>query len=194
MSGRAFDERVVIRDAGLLRRLRNAVDIRSNRDDRLARSPRRDPRRRHAGVCALDPEAVLLEDVSEIPRSLGFLEAELGVAEDLIDHLLRHHAHGLDFSRGLALELLDARRSRWRGCGRRRRRAATAALRADADGTREDEQKADASGAHDRCHTRIIATRSRQKMYFKPNWSCRALFDVLVTRPPAAVSIVVFGS
>ena len=39
--GRAFDDRIVVGDAGLLRRLRDAVDVRAERDDRLARAPRR---------------------------------------------------------------------------------------------------------------------------------------------------------
>ena len=36
---RAFDHRIVIGDAGLLRRLRNAVDVRAEREHRLARAP-----------------------------------------------------------------------------------------------------------------------------------------------------------
>ena len=49
VTGRAFDHRIVIRDARLLRRLRNAVDVGAERDHRLARSPRRDERGRNAG-------------------------------------------------------------------------------------------------------------------------------------------------
>ena len=37
--GRAFDHRLVPGDAGLLRRLRNVVDVGAERDHRLARSP-----------------------------------------------------------------------------------------------------------------------------------------------------------
>ena len=33
-----------------------------------------------------------------------------------------------------------------------------------------------------------------QNVYFTPSWICRAWFDVLVTRPPAAVSMTVFGA
>ena len=46
---RALDHRLVLRDARLLRRLRDAVDVGAQRDDRLARSPGRHPRRRNAG-------------------------------------------------------------------------------------------------------------------------------------------------
>lgn len=40
----------------------------------------------------------------------------------------------------------------------------------------------------------VPAMMKLQKLYFSPNWICLALFDVLVTRPPAAVSIAVFGA
>ena len=130
--GRALDDRIVIRHARLLRRLRDVVDVRADRDHRLARSPRREPGGRDTGVAALDFEAVLFEDLGEIFRRLELLEAELAEAEDLVDHLLRHHAHRLDVGGGFALQLLDARRPRRR---RRRRdggRATAPALRGDA--------------------------------------------------------------
>ena len=52
--GCAFDHRVVIGDAGLLRRLGDAVDVGAERDHRLAGSPRRDERRGNAGDAFLD--------------------------------------------------------------------------------------------------------------------------------------------
>ena len=80
---RAFDDRIVIRDAGLLRRLRNAVDVRAQRDHRLARSPGRHERGRDAGDALLDGEAVLPQDVDQVRLRLDLLEAELAEAEDL---------------------------------------------------------------------------------------------------------------
>ena len=88
VAGRAFDHRLVIRDAGLLRRLRDAVDVGAERDDRLARSPRRHERGRNAGDAFLHGEAVLLQDVDQVAVGLELLEAQLAVAEDLVDHLL----------------------------------------------------------------------------------------------------------
>ena len=90
MARRAFDHRLVIRDARLLRRLRNAVDVGAQRDHRLARSPRRHERGRNAGDAFLHAEAVLLEDVDQVAVGLELLKSELAVAEDLVDHLLRH--------------------------------------------------------------------------------------------------------
>src|SRR5204863_643792 len=78
--GCAVDDRIVKCDARLLRRLRDAVDVGAERDDRLARSPPRRPCRRNAGDAALNLEAVLLEDPGEVFRRLELLEAELGEA------------------------------------------------------------------------------------------------------------------
>src|SRR6185503_435644 len=96
MAGRAFNHRLAVRDARCLRRLRNAVDVRSHRDDRLTVAPRRDEGRRNAGDALFDLEAVLPEHRDEVLRRLELLEAQLAVAEELIDHLLRE-----------VLELLD---------------------------------------------------------------------------------------
>src|SRR5947209_4367834 len=89
---RALDDRIVIRDTRLLRRLRNAVDVRADRDHRLATAPRRHPRRGDAGDAAFDLESVLFEDAREVFRRLDLLEAELAEAEHLIDDLLRELA------------------------------------------------------------------------------------------------------
>ena len=44
----------------------------------LPEPQRRHPRRRHAGVAALDGEAVLLEDAGQVLRGLDLLERRLG--------------------------------------------------------------------------------------------------------------------
>ena len=127
VSGRALDHRRVIGDARLLRRLRDAVDVRAECDDGLARAPRRHERGRNAGDAFLDCEPVLLQDVDEITVRLDLLKAELGEAEDRIDHLLREHLHRLDVLDRLRLETFRAgillHRARGGGHGRRRRRA-----------------------------------------------------------------------
>ena len=72
----AFDHRIVIRHAGLLRSLRDIVDIGSERDDRLALPPRRDKCGGNAGDAAFDLESFLLENsgrgtsTSRIPEIL----------------------------------------------------------------------------------------------------------------------------
>ena len=53
-------------------------------------------------------KAVLAEDSGQVLRRLEFLEAQLAKAEDLVDHLLRHHAHALDVGHCVAFETLDA--------------------------------------------------------------------------------------
>jgi hypothetical protein len=136
--GRADHDRIAVGDARLLRRLRDAVDIRSERDHRFARSPRCHPRRRDAGEVVLDGEPVLLEDVGEVLRRLVLLEAELAEAEDLIVHALDVFTHAVDFERDVALVLLNPRvgrrRGGGRGLGRRLRRGA------DRDGDRGRER------------------------------------------------------
>ena len=126
--GRAFDHRRVVGDAGLLRRLRDAVDVGAERDHRLARSPRRHERGRDAGDPLLHGEAVLLEHIDEVAVRLGLLEAELGEAEDGIDHLLGEDLHRLDVSDRVGLEPLGARIILRRG---RRRRTPAGAVAGD---------------------------------------------------------------
>ena len=95
----------------------------------------------HAGDAAFDLEAVLLENAGQVLRRLELLEAELAEAEDLIDHLLRHHVHRVDVGGGLAFQIFDALRSG--RCGRRRRRGRAAASALRADGAREQQREAD---------------------------------------------------
>ena len=104
----AFDQRVAIGDAGLLRRLRDAVDVGAERNHRLAGSPARHERGRDAGDPLFHREPVLLQEVDQIAVRLLLLEAELTVAEDLIDHLLRERRHAVDGACHLALQTIDA--------------------------------------------------------------------------------------
>ena len=103
VSGRAVDDRRAISDAGLLRRLRNAVDVGAQRDHGLARSESRHPRRRNAGDAALNREAFLFQDAGQIALRLEFLKAQLAEAEDGVDHLLREVVHAVDARRGFGL-------------------------------------------------------------------------------------------
>jgi hypothetical protein len=86
VSGRAFDDRIVIGHAGLLRRLRNAVDVGAEGDDGLAAPEGRHPRRRDARLASGDREAVLLEHTGQVLRRLDLLKAEFTEAE--------HRVHG----------------------------------------------------------------------------------------------------
>src|SRR5260370_37772189 len=73
MAWSALDQRIVPGHAGLLRSLRDVVDIGPERDDGFALAPRRDPGRRDAGDAALDLEAFGFEGADEIFRRLEFL-------------------------------------------------------------------------------------------------------------------------
>ena len=109
VSGSALEERIVIRDAGLLRPGRDAVDVGSERDDRLARSPRRHPGRRNSGDPLLDGEPLLTQDVRQVLRRLDFLEPELAEAEHGVHHLLREVVKILDACRAFGLERAEPR-------------------------------------------------------------------------------------
>ena len=54
MPGRALNDRIVISHARLLRRLRNAINIRDESDHRLAGAPGGHPRRGNSRDAALD--------------------------------------------------------------------------------------------------------------------------------------------
>ena len=115
---RAVDDRIVIGDAGLLRRLRDAVDVGAERDDRLARAPARHPRGRNAGQILLHGKAVFPENPGDVLRRLELLKPELAEAEDLIVHPRDVFAHAVDLKADVALVLLQLRV----GGSRRRRR------------------------------------------------------------------------
>ena len=103
MSRRAFNQRVVIAHTGLLRRLRNAVDIGAERDHRLARSPTRHPSRRYAGDATLNLEPFFFQDARQVSRGLKFLKAELAEAEDGVHHYLDLLLHTVDLADQIGL-------------------------------------------------------------------------------------------
>src|SRR5690606_5499475 len=104
VTGCAFDQRIMVGDAGLLRGLRDAIDVAAERDHGLPRAPGGDPRGRYPGDSFLDRESVLTENADQVFRRLDFLKAELAIAEDLIDHLLRELRHGVHAGDGFTLQ------------------------------------------------------------------------------------------
>src|SRR5262249_17361641 len=108
-------------DTGLLRGLRDVVDVRSEGNDRLARSPARHPAGGNAGEVFLNRKAVLPQDAGQVLRRLELLEPELREAEDLVVHALDHLAEpaaprvtlGLDLARGVVERPRGAPRRRW---------------------------------------------------------------------------------
>jgi hypothetical protein len=103
VAGCAGDDGVVVGDAGFLRGLRDAVDVRAEGDDGLALAPGGHEGGGDAGDAALDFEAVLFEDVGEVLGGVGFVVAELGVAEDCVDHDLDLLGAGVDAGDGFLL-------------------------------------------------------------------------------------------
>ena len=89
VAGSTLDERVVVRDPGLLGRLRDPVDVAAQRNHGRARTPTRHPGGGDAGDPFLDLEAVVAEDAGDVAGGLDLLEAELAEAEDGIHHHLR---------------------------------------------------------------------------------------------------------
>jgi len=102
---------VPIRDARLLVRLGDAVDVGAESDDGLTGSvgPAGGPRRRHAGHAELDVETLLLEQARQIGLGLELLHPQLTEAEEHVDDLLDHLGALLDELEGLLLEILEAR-------------------------------------------------------------------------------------
>lgn len=109
VSGSAGNQRIVVGDAGLLGRLRDAVDVGPEREHGLTRSPARHERGGNAGDPLLHREPVLPEDVDQVPIRLDFLEPELAEAEHGVHHLLREDLHAVHFGGGIGLQLLDPR-------------------------------------------------------------------------------------
>ena len=103
----AFDNRIVIRHARFLRGSRNAVHIADEPDHRLARSVSGDPRRGDFRDPTLYLETILLQNAGHVTRGLVLLESQLGVAENLIDHLLRKYLARLDGRNCLLLQIVD---------------------------------------------------------------------------------------
>src|SRR6185369_6314020 len=121
VAGRALDDRFVPGDARLLRGLRDAIDVRAEGNDRLARSPSRGPCRRDAGNALLDREAVLPEDRGQVLRRLEFLEAELAEAEYRVVPFLDVFLKRIDLEPDVALVLIQLRARRGGRLLRRRR-------------------------------------------------------------------------
>src|SRR2546426_3643319 len=104
MARSAFNDGIVIGDSRFLRGLWNSINVTAERDDGLAGSPSRCPGCRDSRDTVLYLKTIFLEDVGEVMGGLEFLEAELAIAEYLIDHLSREISHLLDFCRGFLLE------------------------------------------------------------------------------------------
>src|SRR5215469_10904141 len=104
MSWCAFDQRIVIGHARLLRCLRNIVDIGAEGDHRLALSPACDERGRYSGNTSFDTESFLFQDSGQVFGRLEFLEAQLAEAEDAIHHHLRLLLHAVDLALQIGLQ------------------------------------------------------------------------------------------
>ena len=94
--GSAVDDRSAIRHTRLLRRLRNAVNVRAQRNDRLAGAKARRPCRWNAGDTSLNREALALQDGRQVALRLVLLKPDLAEAEDRVHHLLREVVHAID--------------------------------------------------------------------------------------------------
>ncbi len=112
VAGSAGYQRRVVSHAGLLRRLRQAIDIGHESDHRFPRSPRGDERRRHSGHAAGDLKPIFLEQARDVSRSLHFLKSKLGEAEDFVHHLLREGFSLVDKRARLGLQFFERRRLR----------------------------------------------------------------------------------
>src|SRR6185503_5893423 len=138
VAGCAFDDRRVIGDARLLRALRNAVDVGTERDDRPARPPARDPSGREPRDIPLHLETVLLEDSRQVLRCLNLLVAQLAEAEHHVDHLLSGGEAGVDVVRHLRLQ---------------RRQPAVVLLTRGRDDERSDQRQTERSRPQHAWHT-----------------------------------------
>ena len=104
---RPVDQRLAVRRAGRLRRLRDAVDVAAERDHRPSGTPPGEPAARHARRPELDLETLPLEDPGEVTLGLELLEAELAEAELGVDHPLDEDAPVVDVLEHLFPELLQ---------------------------------------------------------------------------------------
>jgi len=100
----------VIGDSRFLRRLRDAINIGNEIDHRFSGAPRGFPGRGNAGDAALHVKAMLLEDAGHVARGLKFLEAQLAVAENFVDHLLRQRSEAVDLRDGFFFQGVSRRR------------------------------------------------------------------------------------
>src|SRR5438132_660960 len=188
---RALDQRIVVRDARLLRRLRDAVDVGAERQDWLARPPACHPRGRNAGDPFLHGEAVLLQDPREVFRRFDLLEPELAEAEHLIDHLLRELARAVDLGSEILLVLIELRvRSRlrrslrWPWARRRRLCRRRRERHRDGGGRRNDP---DAPGMHEASYQKVTLApirRIRGGTIVVGRWKARMVTPSLRTKVP----------
>ena len=88
VSGGAFDHRLAIGDAGHLRRLGNAVDIRAECNDRFAAAPGRPPGAGNPGYAGFNRKAVFLKNLCQVALCFKFLEAQFGKGEQAVDDFL----------------------------------------------------------------------------------------------------------
>src|SRR5260370_19601273 len=95
---RRFNHRLVPTDTGLLRRLRDVVDIAAEGDYGLAGSPTGYPRGGDAGDAALDCESLFFEDAAEVLGGFKFLEAQFAEAEHAVHHDLRLFLHAVNLA------------------------------------------------------------------------------------------------
>ncbi len=110
MAGRAFDDGIVIRDAGFLRSARDAVFIRDEGDDGFSAAVGRDPGRGNVCNSLFDLEAIFLENTGNVFRGFDFLEAEFAEAENLVNHLLREGLQFVGFFDGFVLQAVQGGR------------------------------------------------------------------------------------
>ena len=103
----AFDNWVVVSHAGFLRRLRNAVDVTPERDNRLARSPGRNPRRWHLCDSLLYQEPVVAQDASHITGGFELLKTQLAKAKNLVNGLLCEFSQALDLSYSFLFQVVE---------------------------------------------------------------------------------------
>jgi len=107
---RAFDDGIVIRDAGFLRGAWDTVFIRDKGDDGFSAAVRRDPRCGNSRNSLFGLEAIFLEDASDVFRGFDFLEAEFAKAENLVDHLLGESLQLVSFFEGFVLQRVQGGR------------------------------------------------------------------------------------
>ena len=111
----ALDHRFAVNDARKLRRLRNTVHVRAERDHRVALTPGRPPGTGDAGDLVIDGKAVCFQHARQVALGFEFLEPKLGKRKQAVDDFLGelgmavHPFDGLGFqsARDLRLNILS---------------------------------------------------------------------------------------
>ena len=101
----AFDHRLDLRHARILRQPEQPVDVAAQCNHRAAFAPGGGEGGGNARRPARDLEAVLFKHVGKIFRGLDLLKPRLGIAEHLIDHHLRQLGAGIDAGGDFGLQL-----------------------------------------------------------------------------------------